>query len=102
MDSWEPLFDKAMLAIDSLPSHLPRLEWTIGGNMKAPVSRNAGGTHANFCSYVGVAASGVADLPAGELYYLAVRQVIGQHQVVRTNWAQPSRTFSQARISLPY
>ncbi|MHB1479368.1 MAG: nucleotidyl transferase AbiEii/AbiGii toxin family protein [Acidithiobacillus ferrooxidans] len=31
MDSWEPLFDKAMVAIDSLPPHLPRLEWTIGG-----------------------------------------------------------------------
>lgn len=31
MDSWEPLFDKAMLAIDSLPPHLPKLEWTIGG-----------------------------------------------------------------------
>ena len=29
--AWEPLFDKAMLAIDSLPPHLPRLEWTIGG-----------------------------------------------------------------------
>ncbi len=31
MDSWEPLFDKAMLAIDSLSPHLPMPEWTIGG-----------------------------------------------------------------------
>jgi hypothetical protein len=31
LQSWEPLFDKAMLAIDALPPHLPRLEWTIGG-----------------------------------------------------------------------
>ena len=31
MDSWEPLFDKAMLAIDSLSPHLPIPEWTIGG-----------------------------------------------------------------------
>lgn len=29
--AWEPLFDKAMAAIDALPSHLPRLDWTIGG-----------------------------------------------------------------------
>ena len=29
--AWEPLFDKALLATDSLPPHLPRLEWTIGG-----------------------------------------------------------------------
>jgi hypothetical protein len=31
LPTWEPLFDKAMLAIDALPPHLPRLEWTIGG-----------------------------------------------------------------------
>jgi hypothetical protein len=31
LQAWEPLFDKAMLAIDSLPPHLPRLEWTMGG-----------------------------------------------------------------------
>lgn len=31
LQSWEPLFDKAMRAIDALPPHLPRLEWTMGG-----------------------------------------------------------------------
>ncbi|MCY0872258.1 MAG: nucleotidyl transferase AbiEii/AbiGii toxin family protein, partial [Acidithiobacillus caldus] len=31
LQSWEPLFDRAMSAIDSLPPHLPKLEWTIGG-----------------------------------------------------------------------
>ncbi len=31
LQAWEPLFDKALLAIDSLPPHLPKLEWTIGG-----------------------------------------------------------------------
>ncbi|OFA15814.1 hypothetical protein A4U49_10775 [Acidithiobacillus ferrivorans] len=31
LQAWEPLFDRAMSAIDSLPAHLPKLEWTIGG-----------------------------------------------------------------------
>ncbi|MBU2818986.1 nucleotidyl transferase AbiEii/AbiGii toxin family protein, partial [Acidithiobacillus ferrooxidans] len=31
LQAWEPLFDKAMRAIDALPPHLPRLEWTMGG-----------------------------------------------------------------------
>lgn len=39
LQAWEPLFDKAMLAIDSLPPHLPKLEWTIGGGtVLIPVS----------------------------------------------------------------
>ena len=38
LQSWEPLFDRAMSAIDSLPPHLPKLEWTIGGGTVAKVS----------------------------------------------------------------
>jgi len=31
MEAWEPLFDKAMQALDSLPKHVPTPDWTFGG-----------------------------------------------------------------------
>ncbi len=31
MEAWEPLFDKAMQALDSLPRHVPPPDWTFGG-----------------------------------------------------------------------